>query len=343
MASGAQTQLFTKKAQIFVSEETADNDTYITQVAGEAILAEIGDTPYTVDGDNYSPSSMRGDFLSQDEVPGLASTGFTFRVPCHGSGTAGTAPEFADALMACGMREELVAATSVTYFPYGVYDAAVDAVGPPIFRNPWTSYSVTLLEDGVAYRMKGAYGNVVLVGEVGMPLFLEFTMTGAYQAIGDDALESVSYDTAVSPTFVGATFEMNFGGAVTPKGINNFTLDCGNTIAVQNDINDAAGVYGARITDRKSFGSFDPEMVLSATANSSFYALARAGTTGTLTTGVVGGTAGNKWEVDVNRCVMRPIEMQNRENVRALTVPFAVSSAGTDAEGTNLDWSLQFT
>jgi hypothetical protein len=340
----AQTQLYTKKAQIFVSEEDAAQDTYKTQAAGEAILAEISDAPFVINGENYEPTTVRGDFLSQDEVPGLASAQLSFRVPLHGSGSAGTAPEIADALMACGYRESIVAATSVTYYPFSTFDAAT-AAGPPATRNPFTSYSVTLLEDGVAYQIKGAFGNVVFTGEVGIPMFAEFTFTGSYQNVMLDALETATYDSAVSPAFQGASFATNFGGANTPIGTQNVVIDTGNTVTPVADINDAAGIYGARITNRKTFGSFDPEMsaFTGTDTDDDYYGIQRAGTAGTITTGAIGGTAGNIYTITVNRAVLRPIEQQQRDGIRVITVPFAVSSATTDVEGTNLDLQIVFT
>jgi hypothetical protein len=341
MAAG-QTQIYTRRAQVFVTEETTDQDTYKVQAAAEGFLAEISDSPLEIGGENYTPASARGDGLSRDEVPGIKPATISFRVPLAGSGAAGTAPDFADALLACGYRESLLAATSAIYYPYFVFDSAADA-GPPATRNPGTSYSVTVLEDGVAYRIKGAFGNVVFVGNVGEPIFAEFTMTGAYAPVVDDVLETVTYQATSAPTFMGASFSMNFGGAVTPKGVTNFTVDTGNQIATPSDVNETYGVYGSRITGRRSFGAFDPEMVLVATANSNFYGIQAAGTTGTLTTGVLGGTAGNRVTLALGRIVTRPIRQLNRDSIRGLEIGFSVSSANTDVEGTNLDITLTFT
>jgi hypothetical protein len=318
-----------------VTEETADQDTYKALVAGDLILAEISETPFTIDGENYSPTTVRGDFLSQDEVPGLKSAQMTFRVPCHGANgaDAGVAPEFGEALKACGYEEIGNTTVDVTYSPLSTFDGAGG--------NPGTSYTVALLEDGLLYKMKGCFGNVVFVGEVGIPLFLEFTFTGALEGVEDDPLLTASYDAAVSPAFMGASFSTNFGGVYIPKGVTNFTIDTGNQVNVRTDINETNGVYGARIDDRRSFGSFDPEMVLVATQD--WYGIQTAGTTGTITTGLVSGAAKNQYTLRVNRCVLRPLGQTNRDGVRTLEVPFAVSAASTDVEGTNPDIELEFT
>ena len=326
----AQTQLYMKRAQVFCVEESGQ-DTYLEQVAGDAVLAE--QVTVTIDSTNYEPTTVRGDFLSTDETPGMASVAFNFRVPLHGSGTAGTAPEFDSLLKASGFKVVNVPVTSDTYTPLSTFDGAGG--------NPGPSYSCTLLEDGVSYKAKGGFATVVFEGAVGDPMFMNFTFTGAYQAVTDDALETASYNSVAAPPFKGATFATNFGGAYTPKGINNFNLDLGNTVALMHDINDASGNYGARITGRKSIGSFDPEMVLVATED--FFGQWVAGTTGTIATGVVGSTAGNKWSLAVARAVKRAPEMGDRDGVRILSVPYAVSSAGSDVEGTNADITLAFT
>jgi len=326
----AQSQIYLKRAQVFCVEETAQ-DTYEEQAAADAVLAE--QVTVTIDSSNYEPTTVRGDFLSSDETPGLASVSFSFRVPLHGSGTAGTAPEFDSLLKASGFEVVNVPATSDTYTPLSTFDGTGG--------NPGPSYSCTLIEGGVSFKAKGGFANVAFEGVVGEPMFMNFTFTGAYEPVTDDALETASYDSPAAPSFVGATFATNFGGAYTPKGVNNFTLDLGNTVSVRNDINETAGTYGARIVNRKSTGSFDPEMVLVATED--FYGQWLAGTTGTITTGVVGGTAGNKWSLAVARAVKRAPEPGDRDGIRILSIPFAVSSAGSDVEGTNPDITLAFT
>jgi hypothetical protein len=233
------------------------------------------------------------------------------------------------------MEETVNAAVSVVYTPLSVFNGTGG--------NPGQSYSVSVLENGVRYAIHGAFGNFTLTAGVGggEPGFLTFTFTGGYVAVADDALEAPTYQTTTAPAFQGATFATNIGGAYTPKGINTLEFDLGNTVTLGRDVNDAAGIYGARITGRRSFGSFDPEMVLVATED--FFGNQRAGTAGTIATGVIGSTAGNKWQLSIARAVLRPIELQDREAIRALTVPFAVSSLPTAVEGTNADVSLTFT
>jgi hypothetical protein len=131
------TQIFTKKAQVFVIEESA-TDTYLVQTAGSGFMAEITDAPLTIDGENYTPEQARGDFLSMDETPGTISASMSFRVAMRGGGAATTPPEFGEAIKACGFLETTNAG-DVTYTPTSTYDG--------VAGNPGQSYSVTVLEE----------------------------------------------------------------------------------------------------------------------------------------------------------------------------------------------------
>lgn len=336
-----QTQIYTQLAQVhLVVEATVDTHVVPTDNGANMFLAEIPDVPLTLEGENYRPNYTRSDFLNMDEVPGPMTGSLNFRVPLKGSGSAGTAPEFSTALLACAMRQSIVAATSVSYYPWHLFAGATDA-GPPATTDPGQSYSVNILENGVRWSIKGAFGTFTLSAEVGQPAFLDFTFTGAYVAVVDDALETgMSYNATTAPSFLGASISTNFGAPYTPKGVESFSIDKGNEIAVGRDANESSGVYGARVGKPTTVGTYTPEMDL--VANEDFFGNQRAGTAGTFTTGQVGSAAGNYWTVNANRIVLRPISLVNRNNIRALEVPFSVGSQTTDVAGTNVDLELKF-
>ena len=335
----AQTQIYAGKAQVHMIPETAAGDTYIAPAGDGSGIFLAADVTMSYDSSNYSPNYVREDYLSHDEIPGPMSGSISFSVPLKGSGTAGTAPEFAVALLGCGMRQSLTAITSANYYPISLFDAAT-AAGPPATTNPDQSYSVSILQNAVRHAIKGAFGNVSIsanVDDIGM---LNFTFTGAYVAFADDGLDvtPVSYDTTTPPAFRGATFVAHTYAA---KGVNTLSLDLGNKISIMKDANNAAGILGARIVGRKSTGSFDCELTLAATNN--YISRQRAGTSGSITTGAIGATAGNKWTLTVARSVLQPIAVSDRDGIAIQTVPFAVSSNYTDVEGTTPDITLSFT
>ena len=327
-------QVYTHFAQMFIVEETVQ-DTYEEQAVGQAdaILVEISDSPFNPTGRaNYETTNTRGDNLQHDEVPGHGPYEMTFRIPMRGSGDTGptTEPEFTEALKACGLV--YAAGPPQTYIPTSTHDGAGS--------NPGTSYSLTLLDGGASYKVAAAFGNVVFTGEAGMPMFAEFTFTGSPAAVSADALETLTYDTVVAPLFKGASFSTNFGGAYVPQGIASFSLDLGNNVVYVDDVNAAEGGY-ARIRGRKSVGSFESDGA--AIGTQAWYGIYEAATAGTITTGTVGGTAGNQWKIDVARCTIRPPEMGALDNIRRITNTFAVSSATTDVEDTNADITISFT
>lgn len=333
------TQLFKQRSQVALIEESA-LDTYELPTGTDMFLAELPDNFYTVTSENYQITTVRGDFLSPDEVPTGANAQITFRVPLTGGTGAGVAPQWSQCLLACGYREEIVASTSVTYFPFSTFDGAADATGPPIYRNPYGSATVAVFQAGLLHTISGAHGNVVFTGTVNEPMFAEFTFTGSYRKPVDDALESPTYDSVASPLFAGASVVVN-PDTYIPKGISSITLDTGNNVVPVADVNNTEGFYGARITSRKSVGTIDPEMVLVATKD--WFTEWRNGTAIDFTTGVIGSTAGNRYELKVNRAIWRPPEFATNENILKGNFPFAVSSAGSDVEGTNLDVELVFT
>ena len=335
----AQPQIYARKAQIHLDDEgTVDTYSGPGGSGTDMFLAE--NVTYTVEGDNYVPSYVRADYLGMDESPGMMSATCSFEVPIKGSGTAGTAPEFSKALLGCGMRQSIVSATSVTYYPYSVFDGGT-AVGPPATTNPAQSYSVSFLVNGIRYSLKGGFGTMTIRAEVGVPAKLQFSFQGAYNAVADDALEAPTYNATKAPSFLGATLAANFGGSTTPYGVENLEFVLGNTITLGRHANDASGIYGARIVGRKSTGSFDPEAVLVATYD--WFGKQRAGTHGTLATGTVGSTAGNRWALNINRAALRPIGVSDRNGILAYSIPYGVTSLNTDVEGTNPDVTLVFT
>lgn len=327
----AQTQLYTRKAQIHIVEESSQ-DTYVAPAndGTNIILGKVSDSPMTLNSSNFIPEYTREDYLSMDEVPGSVYASLNFQLPLKYSGTAGTAPEADEFFKACAMDVTNVGSTSDTYSPLSTFDGAGG--------NPGPSYSCTILENGIRWAIKGAFGTFSLSATPGEPVMLDCVMTGAFVTVADDALEAPTYQTTAPPAFLGAS--VSIGGA-TPKGVSSFSFDLGNNVVPLPDANEATGYYGARIVSRKSSGSLEFESDL--VANRDDYGLWRAGNAATITTGAVGGTAGNKWTLTLARCVRRAPEQVAGDGVRKLSIPFGVGSVESDVEGTTADVSLIFT
>jgi len=326
----AQTQIFTKRAQVHLKEEGTEN-TYDDPDGSGAnmFMCEIPDVPMTLNAQNSQPNYTRSDFLTMDAVPGTVSASLTFRVPLAYSGTAGTAPKCDEVFKACGMEVTNVASTSDTYTPHSTFSGAGGLPGP--------SYSCSILESGIRYAIAGAQGTFTISATAGEIAYMDVTMSGAYQAVADDALEVAVYDGGIAPAFLGAA--VNLAGAQI--GVTDFSFDLGNEIAFLPDVNVATGFKGARIVGRKSSGSINPEASLVATTD--HFGLWRAGTVASFTTGAVGGTAGHKWTFSCPRVVRGTPSLASADGIRHFEIPFTVGSLATAVEGTVDDVKLQFT
>ena len=286
------------------------------------------DASYQPSGELFKRQETRDHFGRFDGIPGIATGQISFKVTIVGSGTAGTAPHFQDALSACGMSETIVAATSVTYKPVSTFDGAGD--------NQGATYTVAIFEDGVRYAIKGAQGSVKFTCKAGEPLVAEFSFSGGYVAPIDVSVPTpAGVSTEVPPTFLSAG--LSTIGTYTPV-FESLEFDMARALSPVTDANDANGTKGFEITGHDPVGSFDPDMVLIATND--YFAQWRAGTTGTITTGTIG-SAGNQIQMVATRCQYDAHSMDEAEGRRKLGSSFIITTSTSASEGD--DFSLAFT
>lgn len=235
----------------------------------------------------------------------------TFNVEVKGSGSAGTAPELGPLLRMCGMGETVVPSTSVAYSPAS---------------TGHESGYIYYYQDGTLRKLGGCRGNVSGALETGDVGKLSFTITGHPVAPTDTSIVTPSYDSTVPQALVGVPFDIGGYSAV----INALNFDLANTVAFPPDISAANGYGEIRITRRDVNGSFDPENVLVATND--YMGDFIAGNTMALDTGVIGGTAGNRWRVQMPVVYYRDVSPADREGVRTLDIPFGATESSGDDE-----------
>ena len=319
----AQTQLRSGFSQIHIIEEgttgahqaPADNGTGMFMVHVDGI---------SYDSPNFEPVYDRADSFSMDEIPGPCSATISFSFPLKHAGSA-VAPKTDPFWKACGM-----AITTTTYNPTSTFDSAGG--------NPHYSYSCSILQDGIRYAVRGAFGDFSIAANAGEPAMVSGTMTGAYETIATDATEAAVYDPSIAPAFMGAS--MAIDGGATRVGMKAFDFALGNKIQIGKDANHASGIYGARITGRKSSGSVTVETDLTRTVADAV--TWRAGTAGAFTTGAIGPSANNRWTLTCARVVKRAPEFSDNDGIGNVKWGFGVGSLPTDVEGTNDDVSLIF-
>lgn len=296
------------KTQLAIKLESEEG-TAETLAAGDAILHANG--KFTPDTPMFQ-RPMRSSSLSPfSSVPGARSATIEFDVELKGSGSAGTAPEWGQALKGCGFAEDIVAATSVTYTP------ASSSVG---------SYTLALYEDGMIHKIWGARGTVKLALKNGEPGMLSFSFKGADFSVVDGALLSgVSYDSTKPPAFLAAQFTIDSYAAL----LSSLEIDMANVLALRPDANQDSGYKSTIISSRLPIMTFDPEKVLVATYD--FYGKLRSGNEGALST-VVGSTAGNICTITAPKAQYTKIDEAERDGIRSLGIDCQLNRNSGDDE-----------
>lgn len=262
-------------------------------------------------------------------VPAPATGEIAFSIYLVGSSAAGQLPYYDLSLKACGLRSSLAAGAYPTYKPWSTFDGASQA-GPPALQNPHVGYSVSVWMEGVKHSLRGAYGNLVVKGQMGQPLIGTFSFKGAYEAFADDAIP-VPTVSALSPiTFLGTAVTL---GGYTPT-FESMEWDLGNDIIELPDANTAAGINKFWIRDRMPKGKVNPDVVLAATHN--FFSIWRAGTLSAINTGAMGSVVGNRIAITAANCQYGVPSMGDRNGGSILDLPFDIMSLPAAVEGDSL-------
>ena len=236
----------------------------------------------------------------------------TFSVELAGSGTAGTAPQYGKALLACGLSETVSAGVSVTYAPVS-----------SSFGSVTIHYNI----DGVRHKVTGARGTFTINANVGEIPTIDFTFTGIYNAPDDSALPSVTYANQATPlVFKNGntdTFELlSYAGC-----LQSVTFDVGNTLVYRELIGCTKEVL---MTDRAANGTVVLEAVTIATKDY-FTAALTDSTLGNLTF-QHGTTAGNIVDFASTRIDIGDVSYSDQDGIAMLNIPYTAipSTAGND-------------
>jgi hypothetical protein len=294
-------------------------------------------------GDGYQRKETRPILDKAPEIPGPAEGTISFKVLDVGGAAAGTAPYFKEALYGCGLRSLITSVTSVVFEAWSTFDGAT-AAGPPVLQNPFQSYSISVWEDGVRYALKGAMGNMVMRCKMGEPRVLEFTFTGAYVATAADSPATPATLPLPPQPFLGSNIlTITTGGAWNPI-FDEFSLDLGNVLSKVINANDASGIRGSQITDRRIVAKINPELPLPATKD--LMAIWRAGTVATLAAAITTGAAGNKWALAIPKSgeangglQFRIPQMGDREAQRIVDIEMPLVGAAAEGGSFQITWT----
>ncbi len=321
------------KAIVGVDDE-ATPYTYGEPVAVDSFAAF--DIAMSFSGDNYIRQETKAHYGRLPELAGIAEGEISFKIPAMGSGVAPatpTAPYYWKALQGAGLKQNIVAATNVNYTPASTFDGP--AASSTTAGNPDESYSVSVWVDGVKYSIKGAVGNVVLSGKIGEPWVWEFNFKGAYEAKITDAAPTITLPTPTPIPFMGANVIQVHSGYNAI--LESMSLDMGNELGRVVNANDASGLRGYTIINRRPMIKFNPEDVIDATHN--FWSIWRAASQSTINIDAVGSGAGNLMAWTATNTQYHAPGVGNREGSLILDMEAAIVTTG--AEGS--EFSITFT
>ena len=103
--------------------------------------------------------------------------------------------------------------------------------------------------------------------------------------------------------------------------------------------NSSSGIRGAWITKHNPSIKIDPELVAVATLD--ILGKWRSGATGAFTTGVIGSTAGNRYQLAAGRTQFREMSLGDREGARITALTLAITTAVNAVDGD--DYTLALT
>ncbi len=256
----------------------------------------------------------------QDIYGGSLKT-VTFDVDLRGSGAAGTAPDFDALLQACGMVDTIVAATSCSYAPSSI----------PASQ---TSCTIYYYEDGSLVKLTGCRGSYQVDLKAGQVPKIKFTMTGHWSPMTDVALPTPTLNATVPPAALGVPVAL---GAYSPI-VETFMVDAGIKVDMVPEINAPDGYGPVLITERMIHGTIDPQA--DTVADYPFLADFTGGVLASLSTGVIGVTAGNRFQITMPAVYFTEIKPGARNGVRVYDCDYAAVENGANLDS---DISIEFT
>lgn len=227
--------LLTRKRVILIEAESSYGTDPGMATSTVVLVRDLSITPQSSDVVNRD---VVRPFLGASEQL-LANTRVecTFSVELAGSGTAGAAPRYGDALKACGFSEVVVSNTSVTYAPVS---------------SSFSSITIHYNIDGVRHIVSGCRGSFSVNATVGEIPSIDFTFTGIYSTPTDSALPTISYGNQATPLIFKNGNTTNFQLYSYAGALQGLSLDVGNTLVYRELV---GGTKEVLLTDRAASGA----------------------------------------------------------------------------------------
>ena len=237
----------------------------------------------------------------------------TITAELRGSGSAGTAPEIAPLLLACGLAETVVASTSVTYAPQA---GTIQSCTIYYYKSVDGSTS------RVRHILLGCRGTATISANAGQNGTITFTMTGRRANPTDQTALSPTFDSTVPQALRGMSATLGGVGSLVIQG---FDVDLGNQIVVPDNLNDSEGYGNITLVEREPVLTLRRHDELVATLAP--WADLVAGTQRAFDSGLVGGTAGNRWRFQAPQAAYRDVQPGEADQMRTLESTFGCTAS----------------
>ena len=265
---------------LFKIETTSGTDAVPTGSADACLVSDLTINP--LDATNVDRDLVRSYFGASEQLVATANLKMSVTVELAGSGTAATAPQWGDLLLACAFAESLLGTPNrVEYSPVSTS------------LKTGTMY---WFDDGVRHKAFGVMGNVKLVAKVGDRPKLMFDFVGVDGGIAAASDTGTYTAWRTPPTMtkanvvdvtLGCTYATGAltGGTAYPS--TGLELDMGNSVQFVPTLT----YETVDIVDRAVTGSL--QLDLTAAQEVAFMATVKANTTQSLGL-TIGTAAGNK-------------------------------------------------
>tara|TARA_Y100001968_G_C19449850_1_gene767793 strand:- start:3990 stop:4937 length:948 start_codon:yes stop_codon:yes gene_type:complete len=306
--------LLTRKQAILIESEGSYNASTTPTGADALLVTDLEITPQS--SDVVSREYVRPYFGASEQLLANTKVEITFGVELVASGTAGTAPGYSKALLACGLLEEIVADTSVTYTPKS---------------SAFSSATIWYYLEDVRHKISGARGTFTLEASVGEIPKLNFSFTGIYNAPDSHTLDlsTVTYNEQPTPLILkdGNTSGFNIIGH--QAGLNSLSLDMGNEI-VYREVIGGTPSKEVLLSNRAVTGSATIDAV--GTGTKDFFAAALADSSLGALTLLHGASAGNRVQVVSSKCDIGDVSYGESDGIATMEIPFTLvpSATGND-------------
>jgi len=206
-------------------------------------------------GIDFIPRPGQGSFSQLPGVTGLEKGTVTFSTEVYGANTA--LPFWAQVLLpACGY----VSAQAVT--PWTFKPSSSGPVDGADYSEVRT-ITLVVYEDGDYKMLHGCMGTWKLRLTSGRVAMIEWTFSGTWNTPGTATIPTPNYPIFIPAKFMATSFLI--GGSAPVSCIEAIEIDAGNSVTVRTCADQAGGVEGAVVVDRKVMITMNPESVPQAT------------------------------------------------------------------------------